>query len=214
MRLRWAIPVLGLVLVARAATAQDPRLAARLLEPDRARVQAVLDSARVAGLPVEPLIDRALEGAAKRAPGDRIVLAVQRLRDELASARDALGARASTAELTAGASALRAGARPEDLGRLRELRSPQSVTVAAGVLADIVAVGAPPDSATAALLSIAAQVDDAELLAFRRNVERDVAMGASPITALGVRLSGLAGLRAIGEAGAPISSSPSGPRKP
>jgi hypothetical protein len=138
---------------------------------------------------------------------------VRRFRDELAAAQDALGTRASTAELTAGASALRAGAGPDDLRQLRELRAAQPVTVAAAVLADLVAVGVPADSATAAVLSIATQVDDAEFLAFRRNVERDVAMGASPINALVVRLSGLATIRATGE-GAPSTSPPSGPRKP
>jgi hypothetical protein len=214
MRVTWLIPALGLVLAARTAAAQDPRLAARLLEPDRARVQALLDSARAAGLPVEPLVDRALEGATKRAPGDRIVIAVRRLRDELATARDALGSRASTAELTAGASALRAGAGADDLRRLRELRAAQPVTVAAGVLADLVAVGAPSDSAVAAVLAIVSQVDDAELLAFRRNVERDVAMGASPIAALGVRLTGLAGIRTIAEERPAPSSPQPGPRKP
>jgi hypothetical protein len=213
MRSTLAILALGLGVAAPAATAQDPRLAARLLEPDRALVQALLDSARAAGLPVEPLVDRALEGASKRATGDRIVAAVRRYRDELALARDALGTRASTAELTAGASALRAGAGPDDLRQLRELRAAQPVTVAAAVLADLVAVGVPADSATAAVLSVATMVDDAEFLAFRRNVERDVALGASPIAALGVRLSGLAGLRATTES-APSTSPPSGPRKP
>jgi hypothetical protein len=213
MRSTLAILALGLGVAAPAATAQDPRLAARLLEPDRALVQALLDSARAAGLPVEPLVDRALEGASKRATGDRIVAAVRRYWDELALARDALGTRASTAELTAGASALRAGAGPDDLRQLRELRAAQPVTVAAAVLADLVAVGVPADSATAAVLSVATMVDDAEFLAFRRNVERDVALGASPIAALGVRLSGLAGLRATTES-APSTSPPSGPRKP
>jgi hypothetical protein len=214
MRSTLAILALGLAATARSAAAQDARLTARLLEPDRAQVQALIDSAQAVGLPVEPLVDRALEGASKRAPGDRIVAAVRRLRDELAAARDAFGSRASTAELTAGASALRAGARTDDLRRLRELRAAQPVTVTAGVLADLVAVGVPADSATAAVLSAATQgVDDAEFLAFRRNVERDVAMGASPITALVVRLSGLGAIRATGES-APSTSPPSGPRKP
>jgi hypothetical protein len=208
-----AVVTLGLAMTASTVAAQDARLAARLAEPDRALVQAVLDSARALGLPVEPLIDRALEGAAKRAPGERIVAAVRRLRDELVAARDALGVSASTAELTAGASALRAGAGAEDLRRLRDLRSAQPVTVAAAVLADLVAVGVPADSATAAVLALASQVDDADFLAFRRNVERDVAMGASPIAALGVRLEGFADLRGT-TTSTPSSTPRSGPRKP
>jgi hypothetical protein len=207
---------LGSAFLAAPAAAQDARLGARLSEPDRAQVQALLDSARAAGLPVEPLVDRALEGAAKRAPGDRIVAAVRRLRMELTAARDALGSRASTAELTAAASALRAGAAADDLRRLRDLRGEQPVTVAAAVLADLVAVGVPGDSATAAVLRVAGQVDDAEFLAFRRNVERDVAMGVSPVAALAVRLGGLSDVRATGEGRplTPTSSPNTGPRKP
>lgn len=207
------LALLALAGATRVAPAQDARLAARLAEPDRARVEALLDSARAIGLPTEPLVDRALEGAAKRASGDRIVAAVRRFRDELAAARIALGTRASAAELTAGASALRAGARPADLRRLRELRADQPVTVAAAVLADLVAAGVPADSATAGVLSVATVADDAEFLAFRRNVERDVALGASPVASLGVRLTGL---RALGEdyLGTSTPTSPSGPRKP
>jgi hypothetical protein len=215
MRKALAYLAVGLATTAPRAAAQDPRLAARLTEPDRAQVQALIDSARSAGLPSEPLVDRALEGAAKRAPGDRILAAVRRLRTELSAARDALGAGANPGELTAGASALRAGARPDDLRRLRDLRGDQPVTVAAAVLADLVAVGVPADSATAAVLRVAALVNDAEFLAFRRNVERDVALGASPSAALAVRLGGVSDVRSLGAEGAAPSSSPrSGPRKP
>lgn len=178
------------------AAAQEPRLAGRLPDPVRVQVDALLDSARAAGLPTEPLVDRALEGASKRADGARIVTAVRRLAGELGAARDALGLESSPAEVTAGASALRAGARAGDLHRLRVLRARQSVTVAAAVLADLVAVGVPPDTAAAAVIALARSADDATYLAFRRNVERDVALGASPVAALGVRLTATGGATA------------------
>src|SRR2546426_5161735 len=47
------------------------------------------------------LVQRALEGATKRASGDLIVAAVRRLAVDLGHARDALGSTASPAELTA-----------------------------------------------------------------------------------------------------------------
>ena len=171
------------------AAAQEPRLQERLPDAVRLEVEAVLDSARVAGLPTEPLVDRALEGATKRAPDDRIVTAVRRLAGELGAARAALGAAASPAEIVAGAIALRAGARPDDLQRLRVLHTNRSVAVAAAVLADLVATGVPPDTATAAVLALAGRANDAEYVTFRRNVERDVALGASAVAALGVRLA-------------------------
>ncbi len=170
--------------------AQDPRLARRLPDDVRITIEAVIDSARARALPAEPLVDRALEGAAKGAGGDRIVAAVRRLAGELGVARDALGSASTNAELVAGAAALRAGARPDDLRHLRQRRPDRPVTVAAGVLADLVAVGVPPDTAAAAVLALAGQGEDADYIAFRRNVERDVALGATPTAALTVRLTG------------------------
>jgi hypothetical protein len=145
-------------------------------------------------LPTEPLVDRALEGVAKGADPDRILAAVRRLSGELYSAFDALGPRSSTAEIVAGASAIRAGARAEDLAYLRELRADQPLTVATATLADLVAVGVPADTAVAAVIALAEEADDAQYVAFRRNVERDIALGASPVTALGVRLEAAADL--------------------
>ncbi|MEZ4457845.1 MAG: hypothetical protein R2882_15055 [Gemmatimonadales bacterium] len=172
------------------AEAQEARLA-RLPAAARAPIETILAEAGAAGLPTEPLIDRALEGTAKGAAPDLIVRAVTRLHDELTNSRQAFGAGATVAELTAGASALRAGAKPADLARLRTLRSDRPLTVAAGVLADLVAAGVPADTATAAVLALV-RVEDADYIAFRRNVQRDVALGASPAAALGVRLRSFA----------------------
>ncbi|MGH7529549.1 MAG: hypothetical protein ACREMN_04130, partial [Gemmatimonadales bacterium] len=87
MMLRTTI-VIAALLAAGAGTAgaQDPRLA-RLDSDSRPVVAAIIDSARAAGLPVEPLVQRALEGVAKRAAGARIIAAVRRLAADLASAQ-------------------------------------------------------------------------------------------------------------------------------
>ncbi|MDH4043131.1 MAG: hypothetical protein OEY20_10700 [Gemmatimonadota bacterium] len=174
---------------ARTAAAQEPRFTGRLSPAARSAVEAVLDSARQTGLPIEPLVDRALEGAAKGAADNLIVGAVRRLAADLGNASAALGLGASDDEIAAAASALRAGARAADLTALRERRPGRSVTVAAAVLTDLVALGVPPDTATAAVLAMADLADDAGYLAFRRNVERDVALGATPLAALTVGLA-------------------------
>jgi hypothetical protein len=184
--------VSGLVLVAallaaRAASAQDPRLEHRLDSTTLAAVGALMDSARSAGLPVEPLVQRALEGTAKHAEPDRIIAAVRRLAGELGVARTALGRESSPAELDAGASALRAGVRPEDLTLLRQRRT-QSLTVALAALTDLVTGGVPPDSAAAAVLALASRARDDQIADFRRAVERDIALGASPAAAAAVRV--------------------------
>ena len=170
------------------ASGQGPRLVGRVPDAARARVDAILDSARSRRLPVEPLVDRALEGAAKGAQPAAIVAAVTRLRDELVVVRGAFGETASPAELTAGASALRAGATAEALARLRKQRPGQPLTVAAAVMADLVAAGVPADTAVGAVLALAQTADDADYLAFRRNVQRDIVLGASPAAALAVRI--------------------------
>ena len=186
--LRFGLIASLLVLAASPARAQEPRLAGRVPDPARAQVDAILIAARTRGLPIEPLVDRALEGAAKGAPAATIVAAVTRLRDELVLVRGAFGEAASTAELTAGTSALRAGATVEALTRLRRLRPGQPLTVAAAVMADLVAAGVPADTAVGAVLALAHDADDADYIAFRRNVQRDIDLGASPAAALAVRI--------------------------
>ena len=181
--IRTAVPLLAAMLVAGRATAQriDPRLE-RLDATTRPTVAAVIDSARTAMLPTEPLVQRALEGATKRASGEMIVAAVRRLAVDLGHAREALGSTASGAELTAGAAALRAGASQTILTELRRTRR-EPLTVPLAVLADLVASGVPVDSAAAAVLSLATRARDADLVEFRRAVERDIALGAPPAAA-------------------------------
>lgn len=203
-----AAALAGALIVGR-AVAQDPRLE-RVDSATRARVSAVIDSARVAGLPAEPLVQRALEGATKRATGDRIVAAVRRLAADLGRARDALGPASSAAELEAGAAALRAGARPAALAELRRAR-PQALAVPLAVLADLVTTGVPPDSAVAAVLALAGTARDAELVEFRRAVERDIALGAPPAAAAAVRVGSFP--QALGD-NRPGPQPPPQPRKP
>ena len=205
----------ALLLLAAAPTiarAQEPRLVGRVPDAARARIDAILDAARGRGLPVEPLVDRALEGATKGAPAAAIVAAVTRLRDELVVVRGAFGDAASTAELTAGTSALRAGATAEGLARLRKLRPGQPLTVAAAVMADLVAAGVPADTAVGAVLALAHDADDADYIAFRRNVQRDIVLGASPAAALAVRIR--LATEALGASDAPQSGGSPPKRKP
>ncbi|HEX6307090.1 MAG TPA: hypothetical protein VFZ69_02815 [Longimicrobiales bacterium] len=197
----------GILTTSASAAAQEARLVGRLPDADRARIDDILIAARAAGLPTEPLVDRALEGAAKGAPANLIVTAVVRLRGELDQARIAFGDTASPAELTAGASALRAGATSADLARLRQLRPGLPLTVPAGVLADLAAAGVPMETGLSAVLALADEAADADYVAFRRNVERDIALGASPVAAVGVRL------RAVADDLASSGDNRSAPRK-
>jgi hypothetical protein len=167
----------------------------------------VIDSADRLGLPVEAMVQRALEGAAKHASSAQIVAAVRRLGQDLGIARDALGAASSEAEIVAAASALRAGVRVADLTRLRQRRA-QTLTVALATLADLVTSGVPPDSAAAAVIALAGSARDDQIADFRRAVERDIALGAPPAAAAAVRVDA-----AIHQAGR-LDGTPGTPRRP
>jgi hypothetical protein len=90
-------------------------------------------------------------------------------------------------------SALRLGVRPAALARLRAARGRESLTVPIGVLADLAAGGVQPDSAAAAVLALArTPAGDDAFVAFRQNVERDIALGAPPDAAASVRVNAAA----------------------
>jgi hypothetical protein len=154
------------------AAAQDGRLAERLDTATAASVQQVVDSARRAGLPTEPLVQKALEGGTLGARGERILAAVEALHGQLGRARDALGGSASEAELTVAAGALRAGLPPVSLRRLKSLRSGRPLIVPLAVLTDLVAEGVPAEPATRSVLDLArdGRPDD-EFVALRRQVQ-------------------------------------------
>ncbi|HEX3159547.1 MAG TPA: hypothetical protein VHQ45_13580, partial [Gemmatimonadaceae bacterium] len=181
----------ALLLLPAAAHAQGrsaaDRLAGRVSEPLRQELSPLVDSARAEGLPTDALVERALEGASKRAPDDRILSAVRRLRTALGASRRALGSSASPAEVEAGASALQAGASSAVLAGIRRERPHQaSLTVPLSVLADLVVRGVPVDTAAHAVLALT-RGGDAVLVAYRRDVERDIAVGALPAAAASLR---------------------------
>jgi hypothetical protein len=127
--------------------AQDPRLAARLDSVTRTQVEAVLTTARSRGLPVEPLVQKALEGSSKGAPGPRIRAAVEALLGDLTRAQQGLGRSATADELVAGAAALRAGATLEMVDQIRRTGPDGGLAVPLAVFADLVAGGMTVDAA-------------------------------------------------------------------
>jgi hypothetical protein len=144
------------------AEAQDPRLAARLDSTTRAQVEAVLVTAQSRGLPVEPLVQKALEGSSKGARGPRIVAAVEAMLADLGRAREGLGRDASSSELVAGAAALRAGATPEMVSQIRSAEPDGGVAVPLAVFADLVSGGMTVDAAWRSVTELARQGGDEE----------------------------------------------------
>jgi hypothetical protein len=185
-----AVALLGAAPLGAQARPAAERLAARLDPATRQQVLVEVEAARAAGLPTEKLVDRALEGASKRAPGPRIVIGVRRLRAALAESRTALGTSSTPIEVEAGASAIEANVGSRVLAGLRRARPDGSLTVPLAVLTDLVAYGVPVDTAARTVLAVA-RARDAALVAYQRDVERDISVGAVPATAASLRAGAL-----------------------
>lgn len=179
---------------ARVASAQRPLgvtdLAGRVSPTLEPRIRLLADSATAARLPVSPLIDKALEGASKHAPDDRIVAVVHSVLASLRVARGALGPAASDAELAAGVVVLRAGVPADALTDARRRLPGRPLTVPLSVLGSLVAAGVAPAAATSAVVAQATRASDPEMLAFGREVERSIAAGMPASGAVSTALEG------------------------
>lgn len=190
----------------------DPRLAGRLDERTREAVSAVVDAARGEGLPTEPLIDKALEGASKQANGQVIVQVVRGLVVDLRRARAALGPSSTPRDIAAGADALRAGVNVRELERLRLARSTVRVSTALDMVSYLINKGVPADSIAPRVVTLVlASANEEQLLTLRQDIERDMAGGVAAATAASLRGMGLAQVLAErgGNSGGPGSALPS-----
>ena len=186
---------------------RDGRITSRLDASTAGAVQTVVDAAVAAGLPAEPLILKALEGASKGARGPQIVAAVGRLRGQLGDSRAALGGSATEDEMVAGSAALQAGITPETIRGLRAARPTGSLATALSVLTDLVSRGVPADTAARVVMDLVRSgATDVQLVAYQRGVERGLSSGLpAAAAAQGAGRPGAAG---------PPASVPATPSKP
>ena len=200
----FAALLLALLALPSAARGQDPRLRERLDAPALAEVQAVIDSARAAGLPSEPLVRKALEGAAKGADGRRIAASVRTLAGRLRTAREALGRAAGEPELTSAAAALYVGVRPDALRRIQTEAHGRPLAMAYVALAFLVQQGVSADASSRIIESlVGARATDDDFILLQRQVSSDVLSGASPEAAASTRARGLLIRRAPGGGAGP-----------
>lgn len=184
--------VLALMLFASPAFGQDVRLQARLDKPTMNAVNALVDSARIAKLPTAPLVDKALEGAAKGSDGLKIIAAVKQLSVRMRSAKRVLGSGATSDEIKAGAGAIDVGVSVRDIARLRAASGKRAVTMPLSVLSDLIGQAVPISTATNLVVQLARSgVKDPELVLFQRNVRGDIGRGADPTVAATTRARGL-----------------------
>ncbi len=177
-------------------TSQGSGVGPRLPANVEIMINRLVDSARTRGLPTDPLVAKAAEGALKGADSTRIVNAVRRLLDELEVARTTLGPSSASAELVAAASALHAGVTPSQLAHVAQLSgSPKSdrLVMPLVVLADLVARRVSADVAVSSLETLLSRAaPDAEFASLRAAIERDIANGTSPDAAMRARSAAVA----------------------
>jgi len=191
----------------------DRRLADGLDAATFALVRATVGDAARQGLPVEPLVARALAGVELGAPPARVGGAVRALAARLAAARDALAPVAGGAEVVAGADALAVGVPAAVLRDVRRLSPGRSTAVALGVLAQLVSRGVPPARAAAAVTGLVRRgARPAQLAALDAALQSDVAAGIPAAVALEGRVRELAdgGRLSDGPLVAPLSPAPAG----
>jgi hypothetical protein len=185
MRRRLVTLVAGMVLLAPGLGAQEtPReRAQRLLPPEVFAEIVVIARTMEPGIPPGPLFAKALEGAAKRVPNDRLVPAVRDYAARLGEARAALGPEAGIPLLVAGADALQRGVSANTLRSLPadRPRSPMALLV----LAELVESGVPVDRALAVVRDAMAQrARDERMLDVSARVRLLIRQGMAPRDAL------------------------------
>ena len=192
-----------------AVAAQQPvagRLTGRVNATVIAAVSALADSAAAHGLPVDPLVEKAIEGGAKAAPSERIVAAVQAVFARLGRAQQALQAATQTATpdaIAAGAFALSAGLQDSDVRNVARACGAHCSPAAALRVAGTLAALGVPSAETVELVreTLRAGGRERDVVALPVRVEAQVARGATPAQAA----SGLARAAAAGAPGHPKS---------
>ncbi len=182
--------VLGSTLTG-ALSAQDVRaqLDGRVSPEVQRAVRGIAADAAARGLPVDPLVQKAIEGAAKGVPADRVIAAVRALAGRLGEAREAVragGVAAPSGDVVeGGADALNAGISGRQVSDLvRVSQPPYDPALTLQVAATLAALGVPPKEALELVQGmISAGRSPSDLLGLPGQVQAGVANGATPAQA-------------------------------
>jgi len=200
--------ILSLALVAASPLAGQQRFTGRIATV----VESLGVAAAARGLPVDPVIEKAIEGSAKGIPAERVTTALRVVVDQLDTAAASLrtgGISGDTIAIAAGEFAITAGLHGRDITELARTGRPAAdVTVGLRVAGTLAALGVPPvESVKLVSAELRLGRPPADLLALPGRVETEVAHGATPAQAA-------AGLTraAAGQAGG--QGAPGGPAGP
>ena len=182
--------VLGTTLAGGLGAQDVQALLDRRVSPEVQRaVRDIAADAAAHGLPVDPLVQKAIEGGAKGVPGDRVIAAVRALAGRLAEAKEAVseaGVAAPSGDVVeGGADALNAGLSRSQVGELvRVSQPPQDPGLTLRVAATLAALGVPAAQALQLVQGmISAGRSPSDLLGLPGQVQAGVARGATPAQA-------------------------------
>jgi hypothetical protein len=205
-RSRLAAAIAVFASIAWTALVSDVRVETRVDPRVRPVVSALVDSLQKEGIQPEPLIQYALEGTMKAGRPQVIVAGVQRWATDLRRSRGILGPGATPDEVNAGAKALRAGAKEEDLRRFRDERIEHRYAAALNTVAYLVGAKVPSDTASIVLVNLLlAGANEAQLHQMEQDIVRDITGGAPAGQSAVARARGV--LEAI-DAGVPDGVTP------
>jgi hypothetical protein len=179
-----AVPLTVLSLQQGADSAIAQRLAGRV-PPQIASLVGELGTAAAArGLPVDPLIQKAIEGSAKGVPSDRVAAALRLVATHLDSAAAALrdgGLPADTLAIAAGEFAITAGLSRNDITALaRTGANAAALTVGLRVAGTLAALGVPPaEDIGLVSMELRAGEPASTLLLLPAEVQEEMAKGAT-----------------------------------
>ena len=183
-----ALPLTLLSLQQQGGGSIAQQLAGRV-SPELASLVVQLGTAASArGLPIDPLIEKAIEGSAKGIPAERVATAVRLVAMQLDTAAAALregGADPDTLEIAAGEFAITAGLSGSDITALaRTGAKAPALTVGLRVAGTLAALGVPP-AEDIGLVSVTLRSGEpsADLLLLPAHVQSEVAKGVTPAQA-------------------------------
>jgi hypothetical protein len=160
------------------------RLAGRVSPQIASLVEELGTAAAARGLPVDPLIQKAIEGSAKGVPRDRVAAALRLVAMHLDTAAAALrtgGLPSDTLAIAAGEFAISAGLSGSDLTALaRTGASAAALTVGLRVAGTLAALGVPPAEDIGLVgVKLRAGEPASSLLLLPANVQAEMARGAT-----------------------------------
>lgn len=193
----FAALVRGTSLHAQQAQAPVQSSLAMLDSATQVAIAQTIESARAKGLPIEPLVTKARQGAELKrrgqpVTGPQIQAAVRKLADNLEAARTALAPEPTSSEMEEGAKALAMGIPASTLARMRKASPQRSLVGPLSVLMQLVENKVPVARASTVVVDLLDKgAEPKHFTTLAKYVQDDVAAGISLSNALDLRLEGI-----------------------